>query len=81
MTKNVDTLVTTQNFILICSSRALYSKLPIQYSHAEIQVTLILKLSVHLGAGLLHYSISHASTVLLMATALFLQHQQHYVSK
>ena len=32
MTKNVDTLVTTPNFILTCSSRALYSRLLIQYS-------------------------------------------------
>jgi len=71
MTKNVDTLVTTPNFILTCSSRVLYSRLLIQYCHAEIQVTLILKWSVYLAAGLLHYSTSHASTMLLMATALF----------
>ena len=70
MTKNVDTSVTTPNFILTCSSRELLqlsgSRLPIQHSHTELQITL----RVNLAAGLLHYSTSHASTALLMATEL-----------
>ena len=79
MTKNVDTLVTTSNFILTFSSRALYSRLSIQYSHTELQVTLILKRSVHLATGLLHYSTSHAclqSTFDGYGTSLQLQQHQ-----
>ena len=47
LTKNVDTSLTTPNFILTCSSRELLqlsgSRLPIQHSHTELQVTLILE--------------------------------------
>ena len=82
--------MTSLNFILTCSTWALYnnkgrytvsnlgllattswySRQPIQHSHTEWQVTLILKWSAHFATSLLHYSTSHASTALLMTTAL-----------
>ena len=74
MTKNVDTSLTTPNFILTCSSRALnkyynFQVADYQYSAAMLSYRYSVN-SVHLAAGLLQYSTSHASTVLLMATEL-----------
>ena len=46
------------------------SRLPIQHSHTELQVTLILKRCVHLAAGLVHCSTSHTATALLIFTTL-----------
>ena len=65
------------NFILTCSSRALvlykYPNFLVQTTNTVVTLSYrsISYLSLHLAAGLLHHSISHASTALLMATALF----------
>jgi len=76
MTKNVDTSLTTPNLILTCSSRALnkyYNFQVADYTNTAQPHWATGHLdtwSVHIAAGLLHYSTSHASTALLMATEL-----------
>ena len=66
MTKNVDTSVTTTNFILTCSSRELLqlsgNRLSIQHRHTATNH--FDTWSVHLAADLLHYSTCEGCPVL-----------------